>query len=636
MTMDQMTVDALYGKQEQVRALFGPFYTEVLEARRFYDLAFASDVVPARWAEKLTALIPPTARHAVDEAVDHILFTPRIKVQRRPSEPEKNIQEQQIAEKKRQALGAWWNYVNSNMNIMGDARKTLINEGKVAIRMTLKWDMIPTSPPSGQEYKRARAAYREKVKNLGEDCFLWDLEILDNVSLAESPSNHREPPYAYIKYMIYREDAKRMFPMDMPSPTEDPDSETGEAVSSTHGVWRDGNDLEKVEYSEFWSADEHDADGVTIGGRLVRWIEGVRVHDAENPYGFVPIAIEDAGFGTVRAGSAPEEKFVGMTQFMRPIFKAEAIQMTSWEAVAELTAFGLYTSRNRDENKSINMGPGEIIALEGDAGQPGAEMFEAVKLPEIPAGVLQLVEKTTQLANDSLKMRTLGGQPLAGVETATEADQQIRNASAKLANPVAAMERLCARLSRWFLMTIDNCIEAPVTIFAAGLDSNEPASVTLGPDDIRGFYEVSAELRTTDQEAVNMVKARFWAEMYRLVPFLSAYTAMERGEISDKPEREMKQRDAEDIFRSPEMQMVRKLTAAQSFQQFAEFVMNMASGGQPAGPPAPGGEGGGGFPSEPTAQLDDVVPAGASVPSAVPGGAGANRDIIQGASQIRG
>ena len=232
-------------------------------------------------------------------------------------------------------------------------------------------------------------------------------------------------------------------------------------------------------------------------------------------------------------------------------------------------------------------------------------------------------------------MKTLGGQPLSGVETATEADQQIRNAAAVLSNPVAALERLVARLSSWALMMIDIVIEAPVTVFASAGSSSDDQSVTLGPADIKGFYQCRAELRTTDEEAANNVNARFWGEMYRLFPFMSAFTAMERGGITDQPEKEMLQRGEEDIYLSEEMQMVRKLAAAEAFQQFFGVVMNMANNNKADSVTA--GIGG----SVPSAGLDmgetgGGIPSGASVPTATPGGAGAMRDINQGPSMIRG
>lgn len=624
--------DRLYSKEATLETLFSEYYQRVQTAREFYDLEYGDRLVPPNWRQRLQPLVPPTARWAVDEAVDHILFTPKIRVARRPSNPDRNLIEQEIAENKRRFLAAVWNHLNKNGNVIGDARKTLINEGKVAIYKEIDWSKVPAKPARSD--RKAMRRYRDSMKRLGADAFIWRLSILDNLTVKEDPSNHRDPAYLFIKYMMTTEQARAMYPK-----AGDPvHGEGGAGTTRESEAWRDGGDLDEIEFMEFWSRDIVNEHGELLEeGKFVRWIAGERVHDAVNPYPYIPVAIEDAGFGTIRNGAKIEEKFVGMTMKMQPIFEAEAKQMTAWENVAELTAFGLYMARNRDQSKVYNIGGGEVIDLEGGPDEPTRETFEAVKLPEIPLGVIQLVEKTTSIANDSLKMRTLGGQPLSGVETATEADQQIRNASAKLANPVAACERLVSRLSEWFLMDIDVVLEAPVTVYTAAYGADAEASLTLGPGDLRGFYAVNAELRTTDQEATNMVKARFWAEMYRLIPFLSAWTAMERGEITDEPQKELLRRTSENIFLGERMSLVRELTATQSFGEFASLVQQMATqalgaqAGAGGGAPDPlAGAGGGSQPLP----AEDLL--GASVPGAAPGSAGAARDVLQGASQIRG
>ena len=613
---------AILAKHAQAETLFSNFHDDVAESRKYYDLDFAEKIVPDRWRAKLNPYIPPMAAQAIDEAVDHILFTPRVRVAVRPGDAEQSLREQEIAENKRNFLSAVW----SGQPLIHDARKTLLNEGMVAVKKTINWAHIPKKPGKGAS-KSEREKYRRNIARLGMDKPIWSFEILDNKTLVFGPiGDHRNPLWAYIKLRITAEEARRLFPK-----AGDPTDGMGYqgATVRTTETWRDMPDLEEVEYIEFWSSDICDENGEVVEpGSFVQFIESEVVSEEENPYPYIPIAIEDSGYGVVRATAKPEDIFVGLTKKMRPTFEAQAKQFTAWEAVTELTAFGLYIARNRDSSKVWNVGPGEILDLQGNKGEPGAEEFEAVKLPEIPMGVLQLVQETNRIANSVLKMETLGGQPLSGVETATEADQQIRNASAKLASPVAALERLVTRLSTWILMDIEDIIEAPVTVWAAIGSADMPSACTVKPSDIRGYYQVSTELRTTDQEAVNMVKARFWAEMYRVIPFLSAWTAMEKGEISDEPRRELIRRASEDVYLSKEMAMVRTMVGAQSFGEFAEFIQQMVAGGG-----GPGGEPGaqpGAAPSEPLGVL------GSTVPQASPGGAGAARDILQGPSMIRG
>src|SRR3990167_2578928 len=91
--------DPLLGKWETLRTrFFGEYHAQVLTNRRFYDRQFSEQVVKDA-EEDLWVYIPETARRAIDEAADHLLFTPRIRVPVRPGD---SITEQKIAERKRQ------------------------------------------------------------------------------------------------------------------------------------------------------------------------------------------------------------------------------------------------------------------------------------------------------------------------------------------------------------------------------------------------------------------------------------------------------------------------------------------------------------------------------------------------------
>src|SRR5688572_10917947 len=98
--------DSLLAKHEALINDFSDLHMDIRESRRYYDLDFASNVVPERWRQKLTPFIHPTAAHAIDEAVDHILFSPRIRVMTRPGDAERKLAEQDIAENKRMFLAA--------------------------------------------------------------------------------------------------------------------------------------------------------------------------------------------------------------------------------------------------------------------------------------------------------------------------------------------------------------------------------------------------------------------------------------------------------------------------------------------------------------------------------------------------
>lgn len=603
--------DELLQKLASLKAqFFGAYHSIIDENRRFYDLNFGSDIVPAEWEDRLPPLIPPTARRAIDEAADHILFVPKIKVPIRPT-TSKYVTEQQIAEAKRKFLNAWWSQIGQRSNPLGDGRKPLLREGRICVKHTLRWDIVPDKDEmTPRQYKAA-------LDKLGRYEFLWDLELLDNKTVFEDPSNHRDPAYVFLEYEILAEDAKRRFP-------------------EAKGQWITLDDYSKVTYVEYWTKPVFKSNGDWEPGEYVQWINDERVYQDENPYPYIPIAIEDAGYGDNYRGVPTNQKYVGLTQHTTSMFVAEARQMTSWEAVTEITAFPPIFARNMDSTRSINMGPGEIINLDGAKGEPGAEDIEISSWPEVPQGVVRLVDKTTAYANSALKMDVLGGMPMPGVDTASEADQQIRNASSKLQGPLAALQRLAVRINRWVLMDIEQVLRTPVSVY--GTQPSDPAVATLGPKDIKGYYDSSCEFRTSDADSVAQVKARFWAEMYRVVPFLSAMTAMERGEIADDPMHEMVKRSAEDVLMSAEMRSIRTLAAAQAYGQLSEMVQAMQAQGGPSestGLPTPaGGLAGGANSAEGLIAQPEVLQQPER--QAMFDMSLVSRDLLQGPSQLRG
>lgn len=593
---------------EEIRKFFDKLKSDVYqrylgqleENRMYYYGNYEGKIIPEQWEGRLEALIPPTASHAVDEAADHILTVPRVKVPRKPVDGQET-QAEEIAEKKRKFLNSWWHMVTITNDPLGKGKKLLLLDGKIAVKKTIKWDLVPSKPGAD---KRERERYREAIKRLGRSDFLWDLELLTNDVVFEDPNNPHDPAYVFLSYEVRVGRAKEMF-------------------ENASGDWVKTHDIEKVRYLEYWSRPERDADGEVEPGLYLQWIEDELVHRAENPYPYVPIAVEDAGFGLLTSDFNPQDRYVGLIQRMYPIFEAEATQMSAWQAVTKMTAFPMAVTRNFPEDKNLVVGPAEVVNLEGDEGQPGSQSLDLVRWPEMPVGVIQLVQKTTEIANSVLKTGILGGIPQSGIETATEADQNVRNASTKLTGPVSALERLATKINKWILMDIE-LLEAPVTVFGAAPGS--PSEITLSPSEVGGYYTTHVEMRTSDQDALNQINARFWAELYRVIPFLSLYTTMEKMGMED-PQREMLQRAAEDVFLSPEFATIRKFTAAQSFGELAQMVNQMQS---------PGGQGPQGAPGANSADaLVEQETLGSPLEARIIDDAYSDRDIMQSPSEYR-
>lgn len=606
-----MAVDLTWTKFSELRGLYGQLHTRILKSRRYYDRDFENEVVSAgARARGIKAVIPRTARRAVDEAVDHVLTVPKIHVPVRPTDSNL-ITQQEIAEKKRKACLAWWRQITQRYNVIGDARKWLFLDGMVAVRHALRFDLLPD---------KNDPAYRTKIKSLGKAAFMWESKILNSEWVYADPSDHRNPEYVYVNYQLNAEEARRKFPVkgtDVPSFND----------------WRLRPDYSKVNYLEGWSAPTFNDDGSWEPGQFRQWVEHEMVHDDINPYPYVPIAIEDSGYGLIHEGIDVEDKFVGLLDHSDSVLVAQARQWTAMETVAEMTAFNPVIARNISTEKlaTLLVEPGAIWSLDGNpASDPDAEDLVPIKWPDIPVTVLQMIQLTDREVNGALKTDTLGGVAQTGVDTATEADQNIRNASAKLTGPVSALERLSAKLTRWFLMDIELVLEAPMTLYGSGAD--DPADITLTPREISHYYDVFVQLGTADEEALQMTKARLWGDLYNLLPFLSAWTAMERGGIADDPLAEMIRRAGEDVFLSPEFRQIRIATGAESFGELAQMLKQMSGQGTPGEPPA--------APTNTAASGDQrlTTQEGMSNPvqDRVTTDALANRDVNQGASQMQG
>ena len=547
----------MISKLEQLRGLFNEFHNNVKENRRYYDLDFEELVAPPPAEgdrDEMMAVMATTARRAIDDPSDHILPMPRIKVPVRPTTGN-IVNEQASAEARRDFLSAWWETEEADFGVVAAARKVLLNEGRVCVRKQLRWDAIPDYP--GKDASQGeKQKFRRAIAKLGQHNFLWKLELLDNLSVFEDYTNPRDPRYVYVEHQILAEEARRMFGNRDEIPPDD---------------------YSTVTYVEEWTRPEVKWDGSYEEGAFNQYINGEKVRSSVNPYPYIPIVIEDAGYGLSHHLAKPHERYVGLTQHTHSIFVAESRQMTAMEAVAEITAFSPLMTRNMPPDKQIEVGPRAVIPLDGGPDESTRETIEPMAWPNIPATVPQMIQITGNMANETLKFGTLGGTVQKGVDTATEASQLMQGAAAKLQGPVLSLQRLVTKVSKWVLMDVE-MLSTKVSVFGTAMDGN-PSTLTIGPKDINGFYSVSAELATTDADAVELTKARFWMDAYNAVPFLSAMTAMEKGRISDEPMKEMVKRSAEDVYLSDLMRQARVMQGGQMFGLLMQMIQSMQSGG---------------------------------------------------------
>jgi hypothetical protein len=183
--------------------------------------------------------------------------------------------------------------------------------------------------------------------------------------------------------------------------------------------------------------------------------------------------------------------------------------------------------------------------------------------------LMQGLQRVNNYADEASKFTAMGGTPMVGVDTATEADQLFRSAATKLGGPISALQRVCQRINSWVLMDIEHVLAAPVTLY--GAFEYAPSEITLTPREVNGYYYNSVVFETSDASVLNSRKARLWGDLFRIMPGLSERTALEKMGIND-PTQEQEERAVEDMLRSAPIQQATLLMALAGLGEPGELV----------------------------------------------------------------
>ncbi len=474
----------------------------------------------------ITLVKPPTASDAISNAADHILTDPRITVPPRPVEHGLD-EAQRIAERRQQFHMMWWDNAFSEYGDPLGRGKTQLVKGKLVLKKTLNWGILPEMPD--KPTKADTRKYRAALDHASRSGFLWKLEVIPKETVFEDPEHPWRPEFVFEAYQISVRSALKMFPKL---------GETGKLDKS--------DPLGDAEYVEYWELPEEDSEG-----QFVQWVDGVRVHDGPNPYcweqpngdytGYLPYAIGDPGWGDQGPKTKPEDRYVSIIRKARSILEAEAEMLTTMREYLRFYVFKPLKTTNIPEDKKLSNTPGSVWQLmEGQTAefeQPG----------DMPVGLMAGLARVNSYADQTSKFSTLGGMPQRGVDTATEADQNGRNAATKLSGIVRALRRMVIQLNAQVSQDIEHVLEAPVTLY--GATGAGPSEVTIRPIDIAGFYMTHVEMETSDEASLNLSNARTWSDLAQRMP-ISFKTVMQMAGIQNGSQ-EMDERMIENLEQSP-------------------------------------------------------------------------------------
>ena len=549
--------DDQYNRFEHLRStVYGQFLDELNTDEDMMRGHYAANIIPDEWLDEgLQPTVPPTAYDAITNAADHILTTPRTFVPSRPVD-ESMEAAREIAEKQRQFHDMWWTRVFEEQ---GDPLKRGTKNlmlGKMVIKKTIDFSMIPdlADEPNANDKRR----FRRQLEKVARSKFLWKVEVIAPETVFEDPSTPWDPQYVYESAKVEVGNLLRSYP----------------ALEEEYGH---GDLMREVEYVEMWTKPQGDDPG-----EFVVWVEGTKVHDAVNPYswespistdenpvydGYIPYIITDPGFGDVTSEGKPEDRYVSLIKPIRSVLISEARYLTEMEAWLRMYVFPALVTVNMDEledgEREIRLGPGSHVNIRPD------QSLDVLRWGEAPITLMQGMQKVSSIADRSSKFGAMGGTPMVGVDTATEADQMFRNAATKLSGPINALQRACQKINSWVLMDIEHILNAPVTLY--GAFESTPSEITLTPREINGYYYNTVTFETADANVLNSRKSRLWADLYRIMPGLSERTAMDKMGITN-PTSEQEDRAVEDMLRSSPMQQSTLLMALAGLGEPGEEV----------------------------------------------------------------
>jgi hypothetical protein len=546
---------------------FSDFLTAIQKDDRFYQKEYGADIIPVEWRQRgFDVTLPPTAYNAVHAAADHILTTPEISVPERPADGDYLV-EQQIAAHKAQALLYFWHQLATYQgDPIGHGVVNLLKDGKVVIKAEVDFDKVD---PNGARITST---------------FPFRARLIPNSSVFETgdPSNPHEVFEAY--YMTV-ERVRAAFP-------------------DAKGEWLKRKAGDEIRVLEYWRRPE----GTDKGARKL-WVDDERVLNKVNPYyrvcgytdrgvetydGYVPYFISDSMWGEASIDTPPHRRYVGIIRHIHTLLETEARQLTMADMQLRISTFPttLLYGIEEDDEKPIKFGPGAKVHID----DMETQKIETMPWPQLDPALFAMISRVHAFTNELAKFENLSGAPQKGVDTATEADQNFRNAASKLQGPVNGLRSLMSRMSAFVLWCIENVIEAPVTLY--GVADGMAGALNLDPEAIAGFYDVWVELKTSDEAALDRAKMMAWANASKVFPIDPAY-AMKQAGIKNPQQRIALWRDF-NVQNDPRLHELRVMAEMQKLgtpegQMLAESIyQQLLLGGtpptdQPADPTAGGG-----------------------------------------------
>lgn len=245
------------------------------------------------------------------------------------------------------------------------AKKDILGAGGGAIKLILNEAVLPPVPAkedgeSDEDFEKRMIVYQQEK----QACNPYLVTSIPILTFYPAPGAPTPLPYALeVQY-------KTVLDMTEFTTWTDPKGRAAAEVKDFDTVYDDGR---RVLWLEFWSAPTFDNDGEMVDpGWYIIEVDGERIVEVENPYGFVPYFFRFSGLGRQDPSGDPKFQMKGLLSKIRGELEAEVRVKTAIEAQYQYHVFPTLLVE-RDAAKAAQMmrrGPGKVLEWGGLGSKP--------------------------------------------------------------------------------------------------------------------------------------------------------------------------------------------------------------------------------------------------------------------------
>ena len=511
---------------------FAAFHKQCREEEDFY---FLRRNVPVPTNVNMDPVKPATAHSIVNIATDHVDITnPEVFV------PEPSPRSKDRSERIQKFLqGAW-------MHIPDLVKRTCVQQSFIYgisflknMWDTDKWPDAPQSHefPDDADFRKALQDYM-KVRNISFPMAVINVNPLNMVW---------DDSRAAMKWVIEF--------YDLP-------------VKLLEGLYPEWKPLkgpgQMVSFVEYWDDTWH--------GRMIdnEWVWGPFKHG----YGFMPYTPDIPGASLNWDVGTPEMRYQGILKPIHNLLEAEARLVTQYESILRQYAWktldfkgSRITADNTAQEYELAPGTKNIIP----------QGVEVVPSPTVtpPQELLQQLSIIQTMIEEATFPNVVRGLRPSGISSGFGVSVLSGMGRMVFGRYAGSMSRTMEQVNVKFLKLVENKALGKVTVRARSVIKQ--FDQTIGPDDIRGFYENSVTLKAESPE--EREREAILAERLFGSGLISLYTAMRRSGITN-PLEEMMQIAAEQIALGLRPNQIERAIASFNLPQQLENVADVGSSGR--------------------------------------------------------